>query len=118
MRAGEILAVRQANVSLSGHPILRNIDFALEPGEFCGLIGSNGSGKTTLLRTILGFVPLQSSVTIGGGGRRLASVGYVSQKSMLDPYIPIRARDLVALGLDGLDCPLFRLGLSGSSSPV
>jgi len=103
MRAGgEILAVRQANVSLSGRSILRSIDFALEPGEFCGLIGSNGSGKTTLLRTILGFVPLQSgSVTIRGGGRRLASVGYVPQKSMLDPYIPMRARDLVALGLDG-----------------
>jgi zinc/manganese transport system ATP-binding protein len=105
---GEILALRQVNVSLSGRPILQNIDFALEPSEFCGLIGSNGSGKTTLLRTILGFVPLRSgSVTIGGIGRRLASVGYVPQKSMLDPYIPMRARDLVALGLDG-----HRLGFS------
>ena len=53
---GEVLAVRQASVSLSGRSILKDIDFALEPGEFCGLIGANGSGKTTLLRTILGFV--------------------------------------------------------------
>jgi len=106
--AGEILAVRQANVWLSGRPILQNIDFVLDPGEFCGLIGSNGSGKTTLLRAILGFVPLRSGrITIGGNARRLASVGYVPQKSMLDPYIPMRARDLVALGLDG-----HRLGFS------
>lgn len=107
MRAeADVLAVHQASVSLSGREILHDIDFALEPGEFCGLIGANGSGKTTLLRTILGFVPLsRGSVTIAGGGR-LASVGYVPQKFILDPYIPMRARDLVALGLDG-----HRLGL-------
>ena len=34
----------------------RDIDFALQTGEFCGLIGGNGSGKTTLIRTIIGFV--------------------------------------------------------------
>jgi zinc/manganese transport system ATP-binding protein len=97
----KVLAVRQVSVSLSGHSILQDIDFALESGEFCGLIGSNGSGKTTLLRTILGFVaPSSGSVSIDGGGS-LASVGYVPQKFLLDPYIPMRARDLVSLGLDG-----------------
>ena len=96
----EVLAVRQASVSLSGRSILTDIDFALNAGELCGLIGANGSGKTTLLRTILGFVrPTSGSVTIEGGGR--ASVGYVPQKFVLDPYLPMRARDLVALGLDG-----------------
>ena len=106
MRAeANVLVVRQASVSLSGRGILHDIDFTLEPGEFCGLIGANGSGKTTLLRTVLGFVPLsRGSVTIAGG--RLASVGYVPQKFILDPYMPMRARDLVALGLDG-----HRLGL-------
>jgi zinc/manganese transport system ATP-binding protein len=98
---GEVLAVRQASVSLAGRSILHDIDFALESGEFCGLIGANGSGKTTLLRTILGFVtPSSGSVTIAPGGGR-ASVGYVPQKFALDPYMPMRARDLVALGLDG-----------------
>ncbi len=76
------------------------MNFALEPGEFCGLIGANGSGKTTLLRTILGFIkPSRGSIAIGSG--RPASVGYVPQKFTLDPYMPMRARDLVALGFDG-----------------
>jgi zinc/manganese transport system ATP-binding protein len=98
---GEVLAVRHAGVSLSGRTILKDIDFALEAGEFCGLIGANGSGKTTLLRTILGLVkPNSGSVTVDGGGRP-ASVGYVPQKFSFDPYMPLRARDLVALGLDG-----------------
>jgi zinc/manganese transport system ATP-binding protein len=98
---GEVLAVHQASVSLAGRSILHDIEFALEAGEFCGLIGANGSGKTTLLRTILGFVtPSSGRITVDGGGR-LASVGYVPQKFALDPYMPMRARDLVALGLDG-----------------
>jgi len=96
----EVLAVRQASVSLSGRSVLKDIDFALESGEFCGLIGANGSGKTTLLRAILGFVaPSSGSIAINGGG--LASIGYVPQKFALDPFMPMRARDLVALGLDG-----------------
>lgn len=98
---GEVLAVRQASVSLSGRCILRDINFALEAGEFCGLIGANGSGKTTLLRTILGFVKPSSGSIFIDGGHKLGSVGYVPQKFALDPYMPIRARDLVALGLDG-----------------
>lgn len=98
---GEVLAVRQASVSLSGRTILRDIEFALEPGEFCGLIGANGSGKTTLLRTIIGLIaPSGGSIVVGDGVGR-ASIGYVPQKFAVDPYIPLRARDLVALGLDG-----------------
>ena len=98
---GEVLSVRRVSVSLAGRSILNDIEFALEPGEFCGLIGANGSGKTILLRTILGFVtPSSGNVTIDGGGR-LPSVGYVPQKFAFDPYMPMRARDLVALGLDG-----------------
>jgi zinc/manganese transport system ATP-binding protein len=100
LSGSEILAVHEASVSLSGRSILHNIDFSLRAGEFCGLIGANGSGKTTLLRMILGFVPpSRGSVVIDGGGR--GAVGYVPQKYALDPHMPMRARDLVALGLDG-----------------
>ena len=96
-----VLAVRGAGVSLGGRAILRDVDFTLGAGEFCGLIGSNGSGKTTLLRTILGFVtPTHGSITIDGGTRH-RSIGYVPQRFTPDPHMPMRAWDLVALGLDG-----------------
>ena len=101
LKQTEALAVAGVSVSFPGRRVLDDVSFSLEAGAFCGLVGSNGSGKTTLLRTILGFVrPQAGTVTVGGrGGPR--SVGYVPQKIVLDSYMPLRARDVVALGIDG-----------------
>jgi zinc/manganese transport system ATP-binding protein len=103
-RSSEILAVEGVSVSLSGREILHDVSFRVEGGEFIGLIGSNGAGKTTLLRVILGLVePTSGQVLIAGKARsrRNPLIGYVPQKIGLDPDMPIRARDLVGLGLDG-----------------
>jgi zinc/manganese transport system ATP-binding protein len=100
----ELLAVEGVSVSLSGRQILDNVTFSVRAGEFTGLIGSNGAGKTTLLRVILGLQrPSAGKVVIQGEARggRSRSIGYVPQKILLDPDMPLRARDLVALGIDG-----------------
>lgn len=104
---GEVLAIDQVSISFPGRTVLQDVSFALRAGEFCGLIGANGSGKTTLLRAILGSQALGAgAIRIGWSNGRGGSIGYVPQKIALDPYMPLRARDVVALGLDG-----HRLGL-------
>lgn len=100
-----ILSLQDVNVWLGGRQILENVDFALGDGELTGLIGSNGAGKTTILRVILGLQPPHSG-TVRIDGRSLSrrsrrSVGYVPQKVAIDPDVPLRARDLVSLGVDG-----------------
>jgi len=100
----EILRVEGVSVRLSGREILREVGFEIRPGEFTGLIGSNGAGKTTLLRVILGLqAATEGRVLVGGRprSRRNPLIGYVPQKFLLDPDMPLRARDLVGLGLDG-----------------
>jgi len=100
----EVLAVDGISVWLSGREILHDVRFSLRRGQFAGLIGSNGAGKTTLLRVILGLTaPTAGDVRIGGEprARRSGGVCYVPQKIQLDPDMPLRARDLVGLGLDG-----------------
>ncbi|HTS72154.1 MAG TPA: ABC transporter ATP-binding protein [Gaiellaceae bacterium] len=99
-----MLVVDGIDVWLSGREILHDVGFAVEAGEFTGLIGSNGAGKTTLLRVILGLQPPSAGRVLLEGrplGRRGTAIGYVPQKVLFDPDIPLRTRDLVALGLDG-----------------
>ncbi len=101
------LDVEDVTVRLAGRTVLDQVTFSVRAGEFTGLIGANGAGKTTLFRVILGLQPPAAGrVRIGSGGRSGRDVGYVPQKFLLDPDMPLRGRDLVALGLDGQ-----RLGL-------
>jgi zinc/manganese transport system ATP-binding protein len=106
MTGAPALAVSGASVELGGRRILDDVSFELRAGELTGLIGANGAGKTTLLRVILGLLtPTRGTIEMASdGGRR--SVGYVPQKFVLDPDMPVRGRDLVGLGIDG-----HRLGL-------
>jgi len=110
-----ILEVREVDVRLSGRKILDRVSFNIAPGEFTGLIGSNGAGKTTLFRVILGLQSVSAGSVVFGGSTRTGGptrprtptrsrghrqIGFVPQKFLLDPDLPMRARDLVGLGLD------------------
>jgi zinc/manganese transport system ATP-binding protein len=109
-----ILSVSGITLRMSGHTVLDEVGFEVRAGEFTGLIGSNGAGKTTLFRVILGMqAPSAGRVLLEGRPRspRSSSIGYVPQKYALDPDLPLRARDLVGLGLDG-----HRLGIARPSA--
>ncbi|KTR96817.1 ABC transporter ATP-binding protein [Microbacterium testaceum] len=100
-------------VRLGGAPVLTNVDLDVPRGAIVGLIGANGAGKTTLLRVLLGILRPDAG-RVQRPGRR-AGIGYVPQKISLDPHAPLRARDVVMLGLDGgrLGIPLRRGRLRG-----
>jgi zinc/manganese transport system ATP-binding protein len=100
----EVLDVEEVSVSLGGRQILTDVSFTIGAGQFTGLIGPNGAGKTTLLRVILGLQrPSSGTVALLGQprSRQNSSIGYVPQKVLLDSDLPMRAKDLVALGIDG-----------------
>ncbi len=99
----DVLAVRGVDVWLSGRKILDGVSFEIAAGEFTGLIGANGAGKTTLFRVILGLQAASAGDVLLGGAPRSRHhrlIGYVPQKFLLDPDMPLRARDLVGLGID------------------
>ncbi len=52
------------HVALDGRPILHDLRFGVEEGQWVGLIGPNGSGKTTLLRTLGGLLPYTGTLTL------------------------------------------------------
>ncbi len=94
----------QVDVAFGRHVVLRQLQFDVPEGAFVGVIGPNGAGKTTMIRLVLGLLrPNSGSVTVLGqpAGRGGRQIGYVPQSFAAEPDLPLRARDLVGLGLDG-----------------
>ncbi len=98
------LELAGARLAYGPRVVWSDLDLVVRPGEFLTVLGPNGSGKTSLLRAILGLAPLDDGrLSILGRPPRRGSraVGYIPQQRLIDPATPVRARDLVRLGLDG-----------------
>lgn len=108
------LRIDHVSVSFDGRSIVRDISFALKPGELVGLIGPNGAGKSTLLKAIAGLVPHQGTVKIDAvdldtisASERAARISYLPQDR--DLAWPLTVENLVALGRTPYRAPMREL---------
>lgn len=87
---------------------VRNLDLAIEPGEFVTLIGPSGCGKSTLFNMIAGLLPPDpdGSVLFDGepqrDGRLLGKVSFMPQRDLLFPWRTVLDNATLALEVEGL----------------
>ncbi len=96
-----MLEVRNLSVSYRSSWAIKNISFALQPGQVTGLLGPNGAGKSTVIKAILGLVPVREG-TINWKERpvskQLNQIAYVPQRSQVDWDYPITVERVVMMG--------------------
>src|SRR5690242_6505008 len=94
MAAIEVEGLRK---SYAGREVLRDVAFAVDPGEVFALLGPNGAGKTTTVEILEGYRRADGgSVRVLGvdparAGRAFrARLGIVLQSAGVYPYLTVR----------------------------
>lgn len=65
-----------------GHREVLRLDFQLEPGDFCLILGENGAGKSTFFRCLLGLERYEGSVRFDGRPTRGQIAGVLDAPMM------------------------------------
>jgi len=89
----------KATIKLGRREVLSAVSFAVQDGEFVGMLGANGAGKTTLMRAALGLVPVASgavSVFDQPATRGNASIGFMPQNRGAVAGLRLTGWDVVA----------------------
>jgi len=96
---------------------VRDVSFAVEPGEIFGLLGPNGAGKTTTIRMILDvFKPDAGTVRVFGGALDMAGkrrIGYMPEERGLYKDEKLEPTLIYLAALKGMDEQTARTRLAG-----
>nr|AHF25800.1 ABC-type Mn/Zn transport systems, ATPase component [uncultured bacterium Contigcl_289] len=93
-----VLRASDLAVGYDRQPVLKNINFTIEAGDYFCIVGENGSGKSTLMKTILGLQnPVSGTVEFGEGVEK-NQIGYLPQQSDVQRDFPATVYEIVLSG--------------------
>ena len=102
--AAPAISIRGGSLAFGARTLWKDLTLDIGAGEYFAVLGPNGSGKSTFLKVVLGLTGLNAGeISVLGKPARLgnAGVGYVPQQKSIPTSTPMRARDLVGLGVAG-----------------
>lgn len=100
------IEIRNLSFSYEKTPVLSDVNFSVDAGDFLAIIGPNGGGKSTLMKLIVGLLkPSEGDVRVFGEKvpSKKVSIGYVPQNTNRNLEFPITVAETVSTGL-----PLYR----------
>ncbi|THV59661.1 ABC transporter ATP-binding protein [Flagellimonas alvinocaridis] len=99
-----ILSTKELTIGYGVKVVAEHINFSLEAGTLCGIVGANGIGKSTLLRTLGSFQPkLEGRIYLKGKALEDHSPSEMAQKLSVVLTEPpasknLTVQELIALG--------------------
>ncbi|MDF2139910.1 ABC transporter ATP-binding protein [Paenirhodobacter sp. CAU 1674] len=93
-----LLSLAGITVLRGSCPVVDDVSFAVQPGEFIGLLGPNGAGKTTLMRAALGLIEARGHSSLAGltPGARARAAAWLPQAREIAWGLSVA--DVVGLG--------------------
>lgn len=91
------------NVSLGyeNRPILKDLSFTVNSGDYLCIVGENGSGKSTLMKTMLALTPPLAGCIRMEEGLTSTQIGYLPQQTQVQRDFPASVREVVLSGFQG-----------------
>ncbi len=94
MTADALISLRHVSFGYGAERVLDDVTYAVQPGEFTGIVGPSGSGKTSLLRLLLGTVRPQHGDLVRSPG---TAVSYVPQLETVNWNFPVKVAECVLM---------------------
>ncbi len=92
------LTCQNLTLGYEGKPVLSDLSFSVDAGDYLCIVGENGSGKTTLMKTLLRLkAPLAGQILMGDG-LKPNDIGYLPQQTAAQKDFPASVREIVLSG--------------------
>ena len=94
-----LISFEKVTLGYEGQPVVENLDFSVNAGDYLCVLGQNGSGKTTMMKALLGLLPPMSGKIIKNTANN--AVGYLPQQQPSQADFPAGVWEVVLSGCQG-----------------
>ena len=93
-----LISCKNVVLGYENKPVVENLTFCVEQGNYLCVVGENGSGKSTLIRTLLHLQSPMSGELTYGDGLRKNEIGYLPQQTASQKDFPASVYEVVLSG--------------------
>lgn len=94
----KLIDCQNLSLSYENTPVVDNISFEVNSGDYLCIVGENGSGKSTLVKTVLGLHEPSGGKIIFSEGFSSKNIGYLPQQTTAQKDFPASVREVVLSG--------------------
>lgn len=93
-----LISCKNICLSYENNPVIDNLSFSVEAGDYLCIVGENGSGKSTLVKAVLGLKETTSGHLHFGEGLKKGEIGYIAQQTNIQKDFPASVYEVVISG--------------------